>query len=552
MKSPFHHFAALLLCLFLAHQAFAQPSSEVKSRRQPIREVTLTGAGYELCLQHGQIFKKEIAELVAKYKRVEFSDKPGPQEPASIHYYTQGNANRTAAEWEPAKGTMITWPLCIPYKLAVELSKDKHLYTLVDNDADRLEAIKWYTKWGIDADNNTFVFAPQGIDAWWTRDWGPSAVFTPDGTMKLGDGKYIYATPVSGLECSDSLQFYRDKDRNIVKTETDDNATVPVGKGLNIPVLDLPFANTGGNVITDGLGTAFSSCILLNENRFSQVPADTFFRLNQSLLGFRNYHILPNFEKRGIQHIDCLMKLLDENRILVAEPPGDHEMYPVYQNIVENELKKLKNSYGQPYQILRIKIGRYDQELLAAYTNSIIINKIIYVPLFQIKEDIEALETWRKAMPGYTVKGFTFALKDEPIVSDKLKKHYNNYGWNYGDALHCRTRAVWDSEMLYITVRRLPAKVATNEPLTVYVTMIDYSKKGLKPGSPKLHWRLTGKQKWNEVPLKTAENSTHFSASIPTKATHGTIEYYISAASTSGRRETMPRTAPAGFYSVER
>jgi agmatine deiminase len=470
----------------------------------------------------------------------------------ATHFYTQGNSNRTAAEWEPAKGTMIVWPLCVPYKLVVELAKDNHLYTLVENDSTKQEAMQWYSKWGIDPANTTFIFAPQGIDAWWTRDWGPHAVFTADGTMTLGDGKYIYATPTSDLSCSDSLHFlYRDKDKNILKTEIDDNATVLVGKGLNTPVLDLPFITTGGNVMTDGLGTAFSSCILLNENRFYQVPEEKFFSLNEQLLGFKDYHILSNFEiEDGIQHIDCLMKLLDEERILVAEPPKDHELYPIYENIVQQELKKIKTAYGRPYDILRIKTGRYFQERLAAYTNSIIVNKTIYVPLFQIKEDNEALETWRQAMPGYTVKGFEFALKIEPIVSTPLQAHYQTYGWNDGDALHCRTRAVWDEQMLFITVKRLPAKVTLKEPLTVYVTIIDYSKKGLEPEYPKLFWRVKGAQNWTAESFKTADNSTHFWATIPAKASDTTIEYYVSAASKSGKRETMPRTAPDGFYSV--
>jgi agmatine deiminase len=311
------------------------------------------------------------------------------------NYYTHAKTNRTAAEWEPAQGTMLVWPLCVPYKLVVELAKDNHLYTLVANDAAKIEAQQWYNKWGIDAAKVTFVQAPQGIDAWWTRDWGPNAIFTPDGSMKLGDGKYIFATPNTKMGCNDSLEFiYKDKQNRIIKTETDDNATVPLGQGLNIGVLDLPFITTGGNVLTDGLGTAFSSCILLNENKFYGVSKENFFRLNKELAGFRTYHILPNFEKRGIQHLDCLMKLLDEERILVAEPPTDHELYAVYENIVENELKKLKTVYGRPYQIIRLKTGRYDQEQLAAYTNSIIVNKTIYVPLFQIKEDGEALKTW--------------------------------------------------------------------------------------------------------------------------------------------------------------
>src|SRR4030095_8425021 len=107
------------------------------------------------------------------------------------------NANRVAAEWETATGTMIVWPLCIPYKLAVELAKDRHLYTLVENQKSKNQTVKWYDKWGIDSASNTFIYSPQGIDSWWIRDWGPAAVFTPDGSMKLADGKYIYSTPVS-------------------------------------------------------------------------------------------------------------------------------------------------------------------------------------------------------------------------------------------------------------------------------------------------------------------------------------------------------------------
>jgi agmatine deiminase len=133
------------------------------------------------------------------------------------NYFTQSNLNRTAAEWEPVIGTMIVWPLSIPYKLVVELSKDNHLYTLVANDSTKKEAQKWYNEWGINSNNNTFIFAPQGIDAWWTRDWGPSAVFTNDGEMKLGDGKYIYATPASTIDCNDSLAFFWTKTMKLLR-----------------------------------------------------------------------------------------------------------------------------------------------------------------------------------------------------------------------------------------------------------------------------------------------------------------------------------------------
>ncbi|MFZ4543592.1 MAG: agmatine deiminase family protein [Saprospiraceae bacterium] len=468
----------------------------------------------------------------------------------SQNFYTQNNLNRTAAEWEPAIGTMITYPLCVPYKLAIELAKDNHLYTLVKNEEAKNEAISWYNKWGIDASRNTFITTSQGVDAWWTRDWGPSAVFSSEGKMMLADPKYIYSTPDTKIGCSDSLHFlFVDKDNNIIKTEADDNAILPIGKTLNIPVLDLPFVSTGGNFITDGLGSAFSTCVLLNENNYYKVPQEKFLKLNKKLLGINNYNIISNFEKYGIQHIDCFMKLLDEERILVAEPPKNHELYPIYENIVENELKKLKTAYGRPYKILRLKTARYSMEKLAAYTNSIIVNKTIYVPLFQIKTDSAALKTWQQAMPGYTVKGFEFALKDEPVVSAEMQQHYKSgYGWSFGDALHCRTRAVWDSEMLFITTKRIVDEVDAKNRNIVFTTIIDYSKKGLELDKSALYWRVKSEENWKTIPLKSSGTKDHYFAEIPFHQSGKTVEYYISAESKSGKKETQPRTAPLGMY----
>lgn len=461
----------------------------------------------------------------------------------------KNTSNRTAAEWEPALGTLVVWPLSIPYKLAVELAKDNHLYTMIKDEAGKKDALNWYQRWRIDSARNTFIYAPQGIDAWWTRDWGPHSVFSRTEKMRLGDGKYIFSTPESGMGCSDTLTFlYQSKNGAMVKTTTEDEATVPLAKSLHFGVLDLPFITTGGNVLTDGAGTAFSSCILLNENKFYQVDELSFRKMNQELLGFRNYHILPNFEKMGIQHVDCFMKLLDEERILVAEPPKGHVLFSLYDSIAKHSLATLKSAYGRPYQILRIKTGRYSGESLAAYTNSLILNKTIYVPLFRIKEDSLALKTFRKCMPGYVVKGFYFDLKDEPVVSNELKSHYKKYGWNSGDALHCRTRAIWDPEMLLIQVKKVLSSVYSGQTQRVSATITDYSKKGIIEGSVQLNWKLSSDSKWKSIPMKQAENPELYKAEIPSYQKGKTVEYYISATSHSGKKETMPRTAPFGTY----
>ena len=471
------------------------------------------------------------------------------QEHSENSFYTPGNKNRVAAEWEPALGTMITWPLCIPYKLVIELAKDNHLYTLVENENSKKEAMTWYSRWGIDSSKNTFIYGRQGDDAWWVRDWGPGAVFTRDGKMKLADGKYIYSTPYSGVHCDDSVKFYfMSKDGKIPKTETDDSATQYLGKALNFELLDLPFINTGGNVLTDGLGGAFSTCILLNENQIFGVSREKFFNLNKNLLGFDRYNVVSNFELQGVQHLDCYMKLLDEERILVIEPPKDHELYKIYEDIVHNELSKLKTAYGRPYEILRIKSDQFKNWGLAAYTNSLILNKTIYVPLFQIKEDSLALQRWREVMPGYTIKGFEFDLAYEPFVTKKLKDHYRFYGWDKSDGIHCRTRAVWDPEMLFISTRRIDREVSSTHQNEVYSTIIDYSRKGLIKEKCKLFWRVVGDTVWNSILLRQIEGTDHFVGVIPFNKPGRTVEYYLSALSNSGRAEMQPRTAPLGTY----
>lgn len=468
-------------------------------------------------------------------------------EVAENHNSSSDTQYRMAAEWEPALGTMITWPLSVPSKLAVELAKDDKLYTLVPNEAARDEAREWYIKWGINLDNVQFIFAEQGVDAWWVRDWGPHAVFSENENMKLADGKYIYSTPVTGLGCKDSLQFlFKTPDDKIIKTTTEDQATIKLSKGLGIGLLNLPFATTGGNILTDGQGTAFSTCVLLNENRFDGISEKEFFDLNKEKLGIDQYHIISNFEKMGIQHIDCYMKLLDEERILVIEPPVDHELYKIYTDIVENELSLLKTVYGRPYEILKIKSDRYQGDFLAAYTNSLILNKKIYVPLFGIPQDEIALKRWEEVMPGYKVHGFEFKLSEEPIISDEMKRHYRTIGWNFGDALHCRTRAVWNPEMLYLSVKRIDKKVKLSDSYTVETTIIDYSKKGVTQAN--LYWRVKGGVEWISEELEVKEDKNHYSADIKGLKSGQMIEYFVVAKSKSGQTETMPRTAPEGVY----
>ena len=219
----------------------------------------------------------------------------------------------------------------------------------------------------------------------------------------------------------------------------------------------------------------------------------------------------------------------------MARPPEGHSHSDRAEAIVR-ELETLTNVHGRPYEILRIDTPPYWRDFMPAYTNSLILNTKVLVPLFGIPEDQQALETWRRAMPGYDVIGFEHDQE-------------GSAGWLWFDALHCRARAVWDPEMLHMTHRRLDRMMANAERYPVDVRIEARSGTELIAAELKLHWRSGGQQEWLSVPLEAASDTGVFTASIPGGEPGETVEYFLTAADASGRRESLPRTAPDGFYS---
>jgi agmatine/peptidylarginine deiminase len=434
-------------------------------------------------------------------------------------------AQRIAAEWEPVMGALIAWPLKVPANLVVALAEEVDLYVTVRDSCCAQCASTQFRAWGIDPQRVHFVVTDQGSGYYVTRDWGPFAAFGPAGDYSLIDGRLVdypfgtmngrrlYWIPrIAGLD-------YR----------PDDGAPLAVAQALGYPSRELPIALTGGNVAFDGQGTAFATEILRDENDWRGFSADTLLAIVRQECGVRQFHFLPNFERLGIQHLDCLLKLLDEERILVKRPPVDHPAHQQIEHVV-CELSRLTNVYGRPYQILRIDTPRYRYNRMANYTNALILNRNVFVPLFGIPADGAALRTWCAAMPGYRIRGFVY---DD---------------WRNSDALHCRVRGIWDPGMLYLTHRRMDAVVGWADRFDLRVQIQDYSRAGLIPEELYLAWRTQEGAPWNKARLQRTGNEQQYRATITGMQPGQTVEYYFAAASRSGRQETLPRTAPEGAY----
>ena len=85
---------------------------------------------------------------------------------------------RVVAEWEPALGTIIRWPLGIPSDLVIELASEDILYVLVETNNQQNQATNSFNNWGVDFANvvfiNTYTYSH------WTRDHGPQFVIGED------------------------------------------------------------------------------------------------------------------------------------------------------------------------------------------------------------------------------------------------------------------------------------------------------------------------------------------------------------------------------------
>jgi agmatine/peptidylarginine deiminase len=445
---------------------------------------------------------------------------------------------RIAAEWEPALGALVVWPPAVPDELLVEIAKDDRLYLIVPDLEQQEEATARLTELGVDLGSVELIVDPTLAGENWTRDWGPSALFDKYGNYHLLDPKFV-GYPLAMPDCDADLYNLIDKIpflRDWFPGGSRDLNADSLAETLGVTIVKPPFALTGGNALVDGLGTVFSTCAMLKENRESfGLSEQEFFEAVKKRLGFDRYVVIPNYEWFGIQHIDCLLKPLDAETLLVKRVPEGHPDHRPIEAIVAL-LSELKTPYGRPYRIVRIDAAPYYMgHHVANYTNSLILNRKIFVPLFGVATDESALATFREAMPGYEVIGYEY---DDVM------------GWAWYDALHCRVRAVWDPKMLYMTHEQIRDRVEPAEFHRVDVVIRDYSRAGLIADELKLSWRVRGEANWNEVMLSAAATPETYTASIPAPEATA-IEYFLSAADRSGRRESLPRVAPDGFYTFE-
>ena len=405
-----------------------------------------------------------------------------PQEPA-----------RNPAEWEPMTGAIIRWPLGIPISLIAEISEDLEVFTIASNSTQQSQAASAYESGGVNMDNVYFIMAP--TNSIWTRDYGPWFIFDGQGNQGIVD--HIYNRP----------------------RPQDDVIPQVIGDEWGIPVYGMDLIHTGGNHMSDGLGLSMSTRLIYDENPGkTQAEVDSIMK---AYLG-NDYTVLGYVESGGIHHIDCWAKFLDPTTILVKEVSPGHSSYDSL-NLRAQFLSTQMSSWGRPYTVVRIFCPTG-----TAYTNSIILNNKVFIPLFNVSEDTVAIRIYQEAMPGYEILGF--------------------YGsWYENDAIHCRIMGVTDRYMLYVNHVPLFDTYTFDEDYLVSVEIKDHSNTGLIPESLLVYYR-TKASTFDTLHLRTTLNPDSFYAYIPAQVPGTQVSYYIKAADSSGRVVIHPPIGAPGAH----
>ena len=393
---------------------------------------------------------------------------------------------RNIAEFDKMEGVLVRYPFGISYDVIASLSEETIVTTIVENQSEQNYVTSQYQSHSVNMDNVNFLIAPS--DSYWTRDYGPWYVAYGDDEIGIID--FIYNRP----------------------NRPNDNAVPPaVADFFGIEWFGMDLIATGGNYMTDGLGNSSSSELVWEEN-----PTMTHAEVSEMVntyLGIDNYMVVPDPNNTYIDHIDCWGKFLGVDKVLIREVPESHPQYDEIEATAayyENQV----SAWGGNYEVFRVWTP--DNE---PYTNSLILNNRVFVPITGSQWDDEAIAAYQAAMPGYEVLGMTGS-------------------WESTDALHCRTKGIADRNTLFIEHMPLLAEQPELDDYLIEAEITAYSGQSIDNNSVKVIYRVNGGS-YEELEMNY-QNGKLYSANIPGQDMGSQIEYYIEASDVAGNMGRHP------------
>ena len=443
---------------------------------------------------------------------------------------------RTMAEWEELQTLMVSWKSYTPILTEIVRSARAECKVVIccSSQSTITTAKNTLTAAGVDITSNV-EFALLNTNSVWIRDYGPTA---------------IYANDVDSLLLVDWI-YNRNR-------PADDTLSKRYGQLAGIPVYATTVApydlvNTGGNFMSDGLGTAFASKLIFRNNDQIQngegsTIDDTFGvtdhtessidQVMAEFMGIDRYIKMEELPFDGIHHIDMHMKLLDEETLLVGQYPPNTSDGPQLESNLLYVLNNFKTSFGTNFKLVRVPMPSFNNAfppyasnpgLYPTYANAVFVNKSVIIPQYSHVLDLAARDTFQKYLPGYDVVQIN--------CNDMI---------GAGGAIHCITKEIGVSDPLRIVHPSI--RYADNTDLETYrVRALVQHRSGITGAT--LFWTTDLSGSWNELALTPDTTPNYWTALIPQQSEGATVHYYIQASSVSGKTAVRPAPAPQGYWS---
>ena len=404
---------------------------------------------------------------------------------------------RFPGEYEPMQAVMIVYPLGIPVELVREMAEDCKVITIVESYYQS-SAQSEFQSAGVNMDNIEYLNAP--TNSYWVRDFGPWYIF--DGREPaIVDNVYNRPRPY------------------------DDDIPSHFAEYWDIQMFGMKVVHTGGNMMQDGRGNGVSDDIVITESASQAgVSEEQVYERMKAYLGIDPYHVTIDPQGDYIAHVDCWGKYLAPDKIMLARVPESNPRYPYYEEVAEY-FATTNCCWGYPYKVYRVDIP--GGSVISPYTNSLILNKKVLVPMGSNSTYNEAaLNLYREAMPGYEVIG----------VENNL--YWD--GWLNTDALHCRTRGVMDFNMLYVDHRNVVfGEQEWQDSIAITSKFIAYSGAELKQDSLLVYYSIDGGE-YQTATMTATGNPDEYVGYIKGYQSKSEVKYYVFGADESNRRYQQP------------
>ena len=174
-----------------------------------------------------------------------------------------------------------------------------------------------------------------------------------------------------------------------------------ISKHYSCEMQSVDFVLEGGGVESNGDGIILttSEC-LLNKNRNSNLNSIQITQKLNEILGATEVLYLKHGYLAGDDtdsHIDTLARFVDEKTIMYIACEDESDEHYKELKLMETELHAMAKTHG--FELIKLPMTEqlyYDNERLpATYANFLFVNGAVLVPIYNVKQDEDALKIFR-------------------------------------------------------------------------------------------------------------------------------------------------------------